>query len=475
VGFTLRLPPSEDPLPRLVSAAAQLLSRHRLLSCCVLDQDTQHPYYGTIADIDPARAVSEVSEPDRSTSSTDSDVAARINALVLDQLNKRFDTGDTSTLLWRITLSVPPEGSDTPSLLALTISHVISDGVGARRLATCLLEILGAWETLSDPPPKRVIPSNDLAIPPSMEDVHDVRPSIPYVAKVVWRELIRPKLPLPRRWLAPPPIWSGEPVAMGELRSRPMCSRIVFLPSLVATSRSNKITVQPVLQALVYASMSSLRAAAGPPPPTTSSSTPLQLLTETPVGLDRPDSTVLGNYVSVLTHAAKILPTDKFWAHARSYAETLNNPTDHQKAKEYMGMLSYVLDKDKFARDKLSGFGRPLDSAARFDISFEVSNVGAVVPDSTSAAAVEMAAAERGRIEVENAWFGQAPMPIACPLELSALSYTKESQMALHVGWLEGLFKEEWMDGFVSRLEKGARRLVEGKVTDETTMEETVE
>jgi hypothetical protein len=242
VGFTLRLPDG-DPLPRLVSAAAQLLSEHRLLSCCVLDYDTLDPCFGAIAEVDPASVVDvEVS------SDTKRSLRERINSLLHREIRRPFDIRDKSTLLWRISASVSSDPEEAPSLLALTISHAISDGVGARLLAGRLLDIL---KTSSSSPPEPVskvtIPSGDdnLKVPPALEEAYDTRPSVMHLLKVFWRIIIRPKLSLiPRDWLWPSPsFWTGEPVPVSKIVERKSHSRVVLLPSLVEVARSRGLTV----------------------------------------------------------------------------------------------------------------------------------------------------------------------------------------------------------------------------------------
>jgi hypothetical protein len=219
-----------------------------------------------------------------------------------------------------------------------------------------------------------------------------------------------------------------------------------------------------VLQALICASLSSslLRTSS-------SNSEAVSLQSETPIGLPRPDATVLGNYISALTVFSKVSGLDKFWTHVRTYAATLKDPFERQRAQEFMGMLGYVPDRDlyKFMRDQLESDEE--GKVAKFGSSFELSNVGVVEREE------QQGRGGNKEFEVVNAWFGQAPLACLSALEISALSYTKHGELALHVGWVDGVLKEELVDAFVLHLERGVKRLVEGQVTEETTMAEIVE
>ena len=320
----------------------------------------------------------------------------------------------------------------------MTLNHVISDGKSGLALFIALTSGTAGSETLVQ-----------VQFPPSLESTVDTRPGYRYMANVIWKELVIPKLP---NFLAAAvrqaPCWPGRPPAA---RNASRSYKHVFLDAvqtvnLKANGKRHRVdTLHPILEMAAVAALWITFGAT-------------QIAHSTPISLRdvaRGHPSLTGNYVGILESVFSVNSEDDFWEQARAFSTWLRSDTGREQAISAMGMLSHIPDG---LNDVVSDSPTPtgwetflLDKVARTpSTSLEVSNLGYTrLPPS-----------------VEGVTFAQTPSP-ATPVVVNAVGHP--NGLSLLVCWRKGAYAQDGLDvgDFAQHLEAVIRFLAQSE-TDET-------
>lgn len=323
--------------------------------------------------------------------------------------------------LWRI-VRYTSDSSLQPGFLAVTINHVISDGKSGLALFNALL---------SAPDSDTVVVENssDKGFPPSMESIVDCRPGYGYMSKVIWNELVVPKLP---SFIADAvkqvPAWPGRPPSDREVHRS---YRLVSLdPSQTAKLKANGKrhgvdTLHPILEMAAAVSLWLTFGAC-------------EIATNTPISLrdvSRGHPIFTGNFSSNLESRISCSSTgnDDFWQRAREFGMRLKSDAGRRQAISAMGMLAHIPDGlNDVPSDSPTPTGWEtflVDKMTRAPgASFEVSNLGYTpLPQST-----------------RSVTFAQTAN-LALPVCINAIGHG--SGLSLLIGWRAGAYAQGDLDG----------------------------
>lgn len=346
-----------------------LLEQYPILRCCIPNPHTPHPRYG------------------HNTSIQGSDV---LHTLISDQAHASLFEQELEAAtqfdiragpLWRVTL-VQGTRESSEARLALSINHMLTDGLGGLNLLSELLHYIqkgtGVAASVSNDNGKVAPP----CFPSTLEDSIDIRPGIMTLFYVILAELVAPRLPWFLRPRPPMPHWPN-PLAVAPISCHPRATLLQLPCDIVkalksaAQARSVR-TLHPLLHTIALCALYH----------TTNSVKPLHVKTGTPMSerssaAGHPSCT--GNYLVSHSQMWTLTPTSSFWDLARSYADELVDPTTRARARAEMGMLAYVPNPTKMPAPDKSGweayFGEKLASSEAFSASMELSNLGAIKGD----------------------------------------------------------------------------------------------
>ncbi|GAA5891673.1 hypothetical protein JCM5296_005507 [Sporobolomyces johnsonii] len=457
VVFIALLPSTSSATPvraRLLNAISQLLVRYPLLNCSVADPRTTRPCFRLHDGVTADQIVEERAAEERLTAE--------------DALLQGIEAGKGLDVeagpLWKVWLCGEDDVSERR--LVLILSHIVSDGSGARNLFAELLSLLHPMAT----PP--VPASTTGPFPPTLESTVDVRPSTLHLVRIVFSEIIAPRLPSFIRPKAPS-IWPNPPLC--PPCDQPTALKLLTLPASLAgglstTSKSHSVaTLHPLLYT---AALAAIACSVSP-----SSSAPLQLLGQTPISLrspalDHPSAT--GNYASPAEQLHSIISasTTSFWSLCRSYAAHLALPSTRQAAKEAMGMLAYIPDGDASVRDERTGqvleqrtgWEQWLEEGMAKDEpwkgSFEVSNLARLPSTGWEAEGLK------------GVCWAQAGSASGAALQLNAVS--AGGDLAITITWRKGAIDDGVVDGIWATYEHLLRRLAVDGVAEEATLADLV-
>lgn len=345
---------------RLPAAIATLLNRYPLLRCRIVNAKTDAPYWHEDDSSEPAQliGVEEAFSKGADTCKVLHEALALANEL-----------DGTSLPTWRVWLADAPVHGQTRVVLG--VSHVVTDGSGARDLMADLLFLLrddtGPSETAT------ALAQQEL--PPSLETVMERLPAVAGPSAA----------PEGTESSTSDPLFLKTPVSPPHLQ--PTAVRLVKLPAstVVALKRQAKANGVATLHAVLYiTALVALQKNSG--------SAPVAIKGTTPVSARALESQLpraTGNYVYEVnsTHddAARVL---QFWEACAAYARRLNNSATRERGLEEMRQLADV--PNVVAREALSNplkhsaFDRwrlaQLAQVESFQTTFEVSNLGVTPP-----------------------------------------------------------------------------------------------
>jgi hypothetical protein len=259
--------------------------------------------------------------------------------------------------LWRVALYESSTAGGYVQL-ALTMNHVLSDGVGLRNLFGQLLACI----TASVPFPAAA--TGQSALPPAIEDTMDVR------------------IPQPSAAPRPPNYWPNPPPAPPNTRPvRAACAQVPA-PQLAALKEAGKArgvrTLHPILHVAALCALDgAVRAAGG-------SAAPVNIRTTTSMSLRAAAAghpTATGNYVGKYDVDYALHGPTKFWELARTYAAALVSPAVADESRKATGVLAHVPQAREIVAPGRIGletnFVEPLyASAAPYLASIQLSNLG---------------------------------------------------------------------------------------------------
>ncbi|BGP38956.1 hypothetical protein JCM10450v2_002913 [Rhodotorula kratochvilovae] len=443
VAVTALLDAANVDVATVTKAIQTLIARYALLRCSVADAVTTTPRF-------QRRAV-EASE----VLDEDAEVGKDVDEALLAALEAGVELDVEKAPLWRVWLSAAD--SQGRRRVTLAVHHVLSDGSSTRNIFAELLK------HICEPSTDGV--TVDATPAPSLEETVDVRPSKLTLAKVIFNELLAPKLPSFLRPAPAAPIFPNPPLQPPYLQ--PTALKSLSLPGalvtrLKATAKARGVaTLHPVLYTAALAALSTSL------PPSAQSST---LVCDSPISLRDPSAghpSITGNYVCSLTtsHGAPS-PSSAFWASCASYAARLADPAARAEARGGMGMLAYVPDAPAGV-DGRTGFdgwmAEKLRAKRPWSASFEVSNLG-VLP------LTGWEGAEGGLDEVHWAQTGMALGPA---LAINPIA-VRGANLAITLTYRAGAVDEATVSTFWRAFERVLRRLAEDEIPEGPTFEELV-
>lgn len=363
VAFTARLTAVDGESVR--AAVDTLLAQHPLLACYVANHRTTSPRWARMEGLPAGDVVANES-------------ANNGQGTPEDALRHAFDagvaTGPERGPLWRIWLG--PKGEDGGRRITLLLNHILADGTATRNLFAELLRLVRDGPSLQGDEPA--------SFPPTREDSIPIKPSLLTVAKVVFSDLIAPKLP---SFLRPTPsatVFPNPPLVPPFLQRtafRSLSLPASLVADLKAQGKSHGVsTLHPILIAAGLASASVL----APEGTVVGGDSPISVRSSE---YGHPSCT--GNYIiDISTTYEPNLALSSFWSTCREYAKRLVDPSVRQAAHEHIGMLAYVPDgpvaHSADAPEGKTKFDVWLEETLRkehpYGATFEVSNLG-VMPE----------------------------------------------------------------------------------------------
>ncbi|KAL1743214.1 hypothetical protein HDZ31DRAFT_83557 [Schizophyllum fasciatum] len=293
---------------------------------------------------------------------------------VLYNESNRMAAEDDTRPRWQVTIfdSSPPGDK---SYLALSVDHVLLDGMGLILLTQALLA-----------PDVSSLPTESLGKIPLYEDTVDLRPPYSYLLPIVWQELVVGKLPsFLQQYVRQPKTWFGSSTQRPPLECDWDLALVELQASLVtsvkATGKSFGVqTLHPLLKTAYFAAMWAVFAQR-------SERAPFVLHANTPRS-ER--AAVLGhayctsNYASSIDVERAVCGGDDFRETARAIAAVLASPRGVQQGRWAIGMLALipdpVSDPARAGTDRPTGwedyFLDKAGSASPFGGSLGLSNLG---------------------------------------------------------------------------------------------------
>lgn len=416
--------PSIPTLSLLYTALHEVIAQHPPLAVSVHDESSPSARFVRLSSIDLERLVQVERLPDEST-------RQRVLTKVIEtRLSTRFS--DIGTLpLWRLVVFLPADAKDADAPrevdIALFIHHGIADGGSAVVFMQTLLTTFNAATTRQ--------PFEDLGtivsplkstFLPSLESLHTLPVSIFSILGAIWRIWF----PASRAGL-----WTGKPVSrpldVVQTRHAIHVFSAETATSLLAAARAHKVTITPLLEALVARALFASLPTDGSAD-RLSASCPINLRAFMPEQKD-----TMGVFVASDTHEFKredCEDTSDVWKEAKRAGNALASTLGYIKKGKHVntGMLRYVGDMRENFEKKV---GKPRDS------SFEVSNTGAV----------DGSGGEQGPWRMQQLLFSQSGNVTGDAVSFS-VSSVRGGPMTVVASWVEGVVDEAVVDASLEKL-----------------------
>ena len=396
----ISLPTRDFLIPRI----EELQSRLPLLHAHVVGPRTRKPRFELNQALWTAEDVLHHAEYDSERDTDLSLVGQEIERVNADRAKSEDDP------LWRITLYTSL--SSDVAYLALTIDHLITDGMGILNLLQALL-----LPSLSHVKQMRL---EDV---PRLEKTISLRPSLQQLIPIAYQELFVPNLPkFLRNRLLPQQPWPAKRI----LRPGTDCSfaQSVFIidAPLVQTLKavSKRHGVRTLHPTLYFAYLAALWAVF-----LRNNSDHFLACTprsERSTGLGHCAFT--GNYTGILETPVSFSLTSDFWAITRRFSQYLHSQAGIVASRSGMGMLAFLPDPAKASPPGPTGWENFLiekaASTCPFRESFSFSNLGYTdLP-----------------IGASDILFNQTCTPYGQVLAISAVGHKNGIRLAS--GWMEG-------------------------------------
>ncbi|KAK4155359.1 alcohol O-acetyltransferase 1 [Chaetomidium leptoderma] len=335
------------------------------------------------------------------------------------------------------------------------VHHSIADGRSTALFHTSLLNELNRS---SGQPAQlsgcilNVTGSGARKLTPPMEELVKFSTSWGFLFQTLWREL-------GPAWLQDQPAapWTGKAITREPCRTnvRLITVPAVAVPRLLAACRANQTTLTPLLHALALASF-----ARHVPPEeavTFHSSTPIDIRpfmdnSSDPAGR----RSLFGVFITAqyhdfsasLTRALREGPsTDEIWKTAADLRRSMKQHLDNVPKDDIMSMLGWVTDWQKFW---LSKVGQPRQD------TWEVSNIG-----SMAGGHGETDDAARGW-KIQRSLMSQGATVAGAAISISVAGVAG-GEIAVVLGWQEGIVEKDTVDGLARDLQSWLDRLGQGK------------
>ncbi|ORY91535.1 hypothetical protein BCR35DRAFT_328140 [Leucosporidium creatinivorum] len=458
LAFLVNLPETAKEVQKddVELAVAELLRRYPILRCAVEGAQTREPRYVTNEKLSPSNVV-EVREED----------GERPEVLLRRGMEegKGFDLEKGP--LWKVVLFGEGKNVESKQRILLVLNHVLSDGTGTRNLFAELISLLHT-------PPSSPPSSKDsiTTLPSTQESTVDLRPSYTHMARVIFAELIVPRLPAFLQSNPSPPCWPNPPLV--KPLDQPTGIKHLSIPRIVVAvmkgeGQCNYIkTLHPILHTAAIASLVITLSKNGSTslPPITGM-TPLSIRTS---ALGHPSAT--GNYVDDLPSSSlssSFSLDTPFWPACREYATQLVN---RPKGQSGMGMLAFIPDPPlSGAEGEKTGFEKFVEekcaSQTPFSASFEVSNLGVLPPTGWDRAEDK----PTGGIEV--CW-AQTATAFGPALLLNALT-PRNGELNITLTWRKDAIPDEEVDAFWETYKKVLPRIASSAIGTNPTFGQMLE
>lgn len=238
---------------------------------------------------------------------------------LLDEYAYKQFPSPSSSPCWRVALLNHHAGFD----VLLNFHHTVADGTGAKHVATTFAE------SLSDLQPPNSSPRGMQELPPPLEYLVDLRPSIWYMFKEVLLDRVPSLRPPVTAWLGP----AHNPVKFA-LETLTTCSQLLSLPDelvtkLYNTTKKHGTTLHGALTAAAVLA-------------TAAASDSNDLLITHAVNLRPKDMPqwVLRSYVCGVSTKAALCPTTNFWDLAVNQKRQL--VAGIGQGKQTIGLLGFL-------------------------------------------------------------------------------------------------------------------------------------
>jgi hypothetical protein len=350
------------PLTTVKSAVAQALAAYPLLKCHIPISFQPRPRFAFNKALDPDAIV-------RVAASAPSGVDIMLAELEHGK-SFDFDAGP----IWSLTL-YESSIAGGHAQLALTMNHVLCDGVGLRNLFGQLLACIMS----SVPIPATT--NGESALAPTIEDTVDVHLSWASALSLVCTTILPTLLP---RALQPRSHWPNPPPLPPQTQPVRAALTQVSAPQLAALKAAGKArgvrTLHPILHvASLCALDGAVRAAGG-------SAAPVCIRTTLPISLraaaaGHPAAT--GNYVGKYEVDYALRAPVAFWDQARTYAAALASTAVAQTSRKSTGIIGYVPQaRERVVPGRIglekNFLERLYTSAAPYMASIQLSNLGLI-------------------------------------------------------------------------------------------------
>ncbi|KAI8590292.1 hypothetical protein BDZ88DRAFT_506472 [Geranomyces variabilis] len=422
---------------RIAAALPQLVAQYPALLSKIAGCRTPQPMWNWIEDEVAVSSVLTVGPalPDYEPQTVDAEFAR--------QLNDAVSPLDECSPLWRMVISPLAGGGDeAQTLLTLTWSHCLTDGLGGTYILQALLRALNSsTHTAGDPVSKISLSQTqkEASFPASLEERIDTKASlwkaIPYLLPTIWK----------------PSYWAGTTPA--DASKPPTCilsTRAFPLAHLKTLCAQHNATIHAALEQLAVRTLAEHICHEDRSPLTGDSQF---LHTHTPVNL-RPycgiDASVtsheLGNYVGRYAKhyrtAEYVSSGDSdtttlkrdFWADARAYRAEIAAAVPHIITET--GLLKYVSIGPQYE----AYWKKPLKTCPMGrSVSYLTSNVGRV----------DLTGSEDPRggvVTVDRALFGQVPGITSAALIMNVISTADTLYMTLSTQ--QGCVDAAWLEKF---------------------------
>ncbi|GAC97858.1 expressed protein [Pseudozyma hubeiensis SY62] len=395
---------SFDALRRhLTQRIDHVLEQFPLLGYCVQASRSKTPRWAPVVPAPTSKDILHVGTP-MFQQGTKSDTSALLSKAILEeQLALPKTTQLEKGPLWRVQLvPIRTEQGDTSScLLVLATDHVINDGRGTLNLFQLLLQ--SSPSSPSHPP-------TAIAIPPASDKIFSFHPSASYLLGEVWRELILPKLPFPKKLKAKlkgPESWPASSPSLARKRrhsdlEQPEVVRtpkeckpdlelvLVSSPRLISNIKAlSKAHLHPksrkpaTIHSIIHTlSLVALYAAISRSHSSDVSQFKLNLGSATPISLREEESpsrkrskksphqplpVTSGNYVSSFASTYRLSARETFWTFTHRFSTSLSSPRGQRLAKQHMGLLAYIPDFETKPREEEDQVESALGGVSEWD------------------------------------------------------------------------------------------------------------
>ncbi|WRT66795.1 uncharacterized protein IL334_003758 [Kwoniella shivajii] len=327
--------------------------------------------------------------------------------------------------------------------LVLLIDHTLCDGLGARNLFADWLNLLSGIP----------LPTQPEGLPARMDDTVSLHPLVP----TNWNILSSYLSPIVKLFESPsPPHYPPKPSAdYDSVTAKQQFSEFEIpqsdLSGLLAISKDHKVpTIHPVIH---VASLFALYRASTWSNTGFYSSVPISERNEK---LGHPRST--GNYVTFHFSTDHIEPSTMFWEHARSFSNTLRQPTTKSAARQALAKLGQLeVPWEDYLKEVMN------DSNGPHKLSLAVSNVGVMeLPQTGKLAGL-----------VQDVYFTQSASAMGAAAVVSIMS-TRGGSMSVSISSKIGSLPPGIFETFTVQLKSLLQAVARGDVKESMSSTDSI-